>query len=71
MQPTKLLPALLIAFSQLLYAQSKPDETKSKALRQLLTHRAGLPLNPIDWVAYSTKELKERRLAILKDNLNR
>jgi CubicO group peptidase (beta-lactamase class C family) len=38
-------------------------------LWQLLTHRAGLPANPVDWEAYNTKEIKERRLAILKDNL--
>lgn len=38
-------------------------------LWQLLTHRAGLPLNPLDWDAHNTKEIKERRLAILKDNL--
>ncbi len=39
-------------------------------LWQLLTHRAGLPQNPVDWHAYKTKEIKERRLAILKDNLS-
>ncbi len=39
-------------------------------LWQLLTHRAGLPANPVDWEAYHTKEIKERRLAILKDNLS-
>ncbi|MCX6305810.1 MAG: serine hydrolase [Bacteroidetes bacterium] len=39
-------------------------------LWQLLTHRAGLPSNPTDWDAYNTKEIKERRLAILKDNLS-
>jgi CubicO group peptidase (beta-lactamase class C family) len=38
-------------------------------LWQLLTHRAGLPANPADWEAYNEKEIKERRLAILKDNL--
>jgi len=38
-------------------------------LWQLLTHRAGLPLNPVDWDAHAAKEIKERRLAILKDNL--
>ncbi len=38
-------------------------------LWQLLTHRAGIPKNPIDWGAYEEKEMKERRLAILKDNL--
>jgi CubicO group peptidase (beta-lactamase class C family) len=39
-------------------------------LWQLLTHRAGIPLNPVDWEAHNTKEIKERRLAILKDNLS-
>jgi CubicO group peptidase (beta-lactamase class C family) len=39
-------------------------------LWQLLTHRAGLPANPADWAAHHTKEIKERRLAILKDNLS-
>jgi len=39
-------------------------------LWQLLTHRAGLPLNPMNWHAHSQKEIKERRLAILKDNLS-
>lgn len=38
-------------------------------LWQLLTHRAGLPLNPVDWDAHCQEEIKERRLAILKDNL--
>lgn len=39
-------------------------------LWQLLTHRAGLPANPADWNAHDKKEIKERRLAILKDNLS-
>jgi len=38
-------------------------------LWQLLTHRAGISKNPIDWNAHSNFEIKERRLAILKDNL--
>jgi CubicO group peptidase (beta-lactamase class C family) len=38
-------------------------------LRQLLTHRAGLPQNPVDWDAHAAKEIKERRLAILVDHL--
>jgi CubicO group peptidase (beta-lactamase class C family) len=45
-----------------------PDYLNIK-LWQLLTHRAGLPANPEDWEAHNTKEIKERRLAILKDNL--
>lgn len=38
-------------------------------LWQLLTHRAGLPKNATDWYAWEEKEIKERRLAILVDNL--
>ena len=38
-------------------------------LWQLLTHRAGIPKNPDDEGAYSSKEIKARRLAILEDNL--
>jgi CubicO group peptidase (beta-lactamase class C family) len=38
-------------------------------LWQLLTHRAGIPKNPIDEGAFSSKEIKARRLAILEDNL--
>jgi CubicO group peptidase (beta-lactamase class C family) len=38
-------------------------------LWHLLTHRAGIPKNPKDWDAFGSKEIKERRLALLKDNL--
>jgi CubicO group peptidase (beta-lactamase class C family) len=38
-------------------------------LWQLLTHRAGLSKNAIDWGAHKQKEIKARRLAILEDNL--
>ncbi len=38
-------------------------------LWQLLTHRAGIPANPVDWDAHNQLEIKARRLAILKDNL--
>jgi len=38
-------------------------------LWQLLTHRAGIPNDPRDWYAYPTKEISERRLSILKDNI--
>lgn len=38
-------------------------------LWQLLTHRAGLPKNAMDWDAHKKKEIKERRMAILEDNL--
>jgi len=37
-------------------------------LWQLLTHRAGIPKNPTDEGAFSSKEIKARRLAILVDN---
>ncbi len=37
-------------------------------LWQLLTHRAGIPKNPSDEGAFSSKEIKKRRLAILEDN---
>ena len=40
-------------------------------LWQLLTHRAGVPNNPVDWGAHKEKEIKERRLALLKENLAR
>ena len=45
-----------------------PDYHKI-TLWQLLTHRAGLTKNAMDWDAYKQKEIKERRLAILEDNL--
>ncbi len=35
-------------------------------LWQLLTHRAGLPRNAMDWDAHKKKEIKERRLATSK-----
>ncbi len=38
-------------------------------LWQLLTHRAGIPKNAMDWNAHNQKEIKERRIAILEDNL--
>lgn len=38
-------------------------------LWQLLTHRAGIQKNVTDWGSFSSKEIKERRLAILIDNL--
>lgn len=37
-------------------------------LWQLLTHRAGIPKNPTYEGAFSSKEIKKRRLAILEDN---
>ncbi len=39
-------------------------------LWQLLTHRAGIPAKTVNWDAHNQKEIKERRLAILKDNLS-
>lgn len=44
-----------------------PDYHKI-TLWQLLTHRAGIPKNPRDDGAFSSKEIKKRRLAILEDN---
>ena len=44
---------------------------QSVTLWQLLTHRAGVPENAADWGAHREKEIKERRLALLKDNLAR
>ncbi|MBI9036409.1 MAG: serine hydrolase [Bacteroidales bacterium] len=38
-------------------------------LWQLLTHRAGIPKNAADENAFRSKEIKERRLAIIEDNL--
>ena len=38
-------------------------------LWQLLTHRAGLPKNPDDWSAHTDKEIIDRRLSIIRDNL--
>jgi CubicO group peptidase (beta-lactamase class C family) len=45
-----------------------PDYHKV-TLWRLLTHRAGIPSDPRDWYAYPTKEISERRLSILKDNI--
>ena len=42
---------------------------KNITLWQLLTHRAGLPKNPIDELAHTNLEIKERRLSLLKDNI--
>jgi len=42
---------------------------KNITLWQLLTHRAGLPKNPIDELAHTNLEIKERRLSLLKDNM--
>ena len=39
-------------------------------LWQLLTHRAGIQGNPVNWDAHNQLEIKARRLAILKDNLS-
>jgi CubicO group peptidase (beta-lactamase class C family) len=47
-----------------------PDYHKI-TLWQLLTHRAGIPKNARDEGAFSSKEIKARRLAILEDNLKR
>ena len=38
-------------------------------LWQILTHRSGIPSDPIDWYAYADKNIKDRRFSILKDNI--
>ncbi|NPD48162.1 MULTISPECIES: serine hydrolase [unclassified Lentimicrobium] len=45
-----------------------PD-LKNTTLWQLLTHRAGIQNDPIDWYAYADMDIKERRFSILKDNI--
>jgi CubicO group peptidase (beta-lactamase class C family) len=45
-----------------------PD-LQNTTLWQLLTHRAGIPNDPVDWYAYADKDIKERRFALLKDNI--
>jgi len=45
-----------------------PD-LQNTSLWQLLTHRAGIPNDPIDWYAYADKDIKDRRFSILKDNI--
>lgn len=40
-------------------------------LWQLVTHRARVPDNAQNWWAHGTKRIKDRRLAILKDNLKK
>ena len=47
-----------------------PD-LRNATLWQLLTHRAGIPNDPIDWYAYADKDIKDRRFSILKDNITR
>jgi CubicO group peptidase (beta-lactamase class C family) len=42
---------------------------QNATLWQFLTHRTGLHKNPSDWSAHTDKEITERRLAILQDNL--
>lgn len=38
-------------------------------LHQLVTHRSGVAANPADWWLYQDLEIKERRIALLKENL--
>lgn len=45
-----------------------PD-LQNTTLWQLLTHRAGIPNDPIDWYAYADEDIKDRRFSILKDNM--
>ena len=51
------------------YKKNIHPDYQNTTLWQLLTHRAGLPRGPKDWEAYSQKEIKVRRMAILKENL--
>jgi len=44
---------------------------QNTSLWQLLTHRAGIPNDPIDWYAYADKDIKDRRFEILKENIKR
>ncbi len=44
-------------------------DLKNITLWQLLTHRAGIPSDPIDWYAYADKDIIDRRFSILKDNI--
>jgi len=45
-----------------------PD-LQNTTLWQILTHRAGIPNDPIDWYAYADMNIKERRFSIFKDNI--
>lgn len=45
------------------------SDFQNATLWQFLTHRTGLRKNPSDWSAHTDKDIIERRLAILKDNL--
>lgn len=38
-------------------------------LHELVTHRAGLPANAKNWRAYEELDIKERRVALIRDNL--
>lgn len=40
-------------------------------LWELITHRAGIPENAIDWWVHTNRPIKERRLAILAENLKK
>lgn len=48
--------------------QIHPDFRKT-TLWNLVTHRAGLPANAKNWWSYPRKEIKERRMTILKETL--
>lgn len=45
-----------------------PD-LQNTTLWQLLTHRAGIPNDPVDWYAYADMDIKNRRFSILKDTI--
>jgi CubicO group peptidase (beta-lactamase class C family) len=44
-------------------------DLQNTTLWQLLTHRAGIPNDPLDWYAYADKNIIDRRFSILKDNI--
>jgi len=60
MKLTKAIPELKINIH--------PD-LQNTTLWQLLTHRSGIPNDPIDWYAYADEDIKDRRFSILKDNI--
>ncbi len=77
---TSVLLATLVAEGKLSWESKLTDvipelkknihpDFQNVTLWQLLTHRTGLRKNPSDWSAHSDKEIIERRLAILQDNL--
>ncbi len=45
------------------------EEFLSVTLQQFLTHTSGVPANAADWSAFADLELQERRIALIKENL--